>query len=354
MLINEAKVASGDPDGNPWGVSFKLMFMMNTDSHHFRGVQELTEAGSARDGRTWASEQGGDVERMVPLIEGKLIHHFDHRWATFDDGGPTAVPSARDTTPSEKRNPDFSAQPRYWVPESEVQKRLGPGTRQWLLGWRDITNSTNERTLVAAAFPRSGVGNNLPIIASGGTPPLAVTFSSLVLDFCARLKIGGSHLNFFIVNQLPVPSPRLLEHPTPWNVGERIDAWLDTRALELTYTAWDMTPFAEELGDMDASGRANPPFVWDDERRFGLRAELDAAFFHLYGIAREDVDYIMDTFPIVRRKDEAAHGEYRTKRVILEMYDAMQTAIDTGVPYTSPIDPPPGHGPRHPQREDQQ
>ncbi|MBZ0306863.1 MAG: hypothetical protein K8I82_12410 [Anaerolineae bacterium] len=41
---------------------------------------------------------------------------------------------------------------------------------------------------------------------------------------------------------------------------------------------------------------------------------FDALYFHLYHIAREDVDYIMDTFPIVRRKDEDQHGDYRTKR----------------------------------------
>jgi hypothetical protein len=56
---------------------------------------------------------------------------------------------------------------------------------------------------------------------------------------------------------------------------------------------------------------------------FELRAELDAAMFHLYGIPRDDVDYILDTFPIVRRKDEAKHGEYRTKRLILEAYDRL-------------------------------
>jgi hypothetical protein len=39
---------------------------------------------------------------------------------------------------------------------------------------------------------------------------------------------------------------------------------------------------------------------------------------------RDAVDYIMNTFPIVRRKDEARYGEYRTKRVILEIYDQMQ------------------------------
>lgn len=71
-----------------------------------------------------------------------------------------------------------------------------------------------------------------------------------------------------------------------------------------------------------------------------LRCELDAAFFHLYGIERDDVDYIMETFPIVKRRDEAAHGEYRTKRVILEIYDAMQQAIETGVAYQTRLDPP--------------
>ena len=72
-----------------------------------------------------------------------------------------------------------------------------------------------------------------------------------------------------------------------------------------------------------------------------MERKLDAAYFHLYGIARDDVDYIMDTFPIVKRKDEAAHGEYRTKRVILEIYDAMQQAIKTGQPYQTLLDPPP-------------
>ena len=83
------------------------------------------------------------------------------------------------------------------------------------------------------------------------------------------------------------------------------------------YTAWDLQPFARDLGYEGA------PFVWHDERRFLMRCELDALYFHLYCIARDDVDYIMETFPIVKRKDEAAHGEYRSKRVILEMYDQM-------------------------------
>ena len=95
-------------------------------------------------------------------------------------------------------------------------------------------------------------------------------------------------------------------------------------------------------------GYSGPPYRWDSRRRMAIRSELDAAFFHLYSVPREDVDYMLDTFPIVRRKDEAAYGEYRTKRVILEVFDAMQRAIDTGQPYQTILDPPPGHGARHP------
>ncbi len=120
------------------------------------------------------------------------------------------------------------------------------------------------------------------------------------------------------------------------------------RFLELVYTAHDMAPFARDLGD------DGPPFHWDEERRAIIRAELDALFFHLYGIKRDDVDYIMETFPIVKRKDEEKYGTYRTKDLILEVYDRMAdsgVSLDTplidGENFTSDLTPPPGHGPRH-------
>jgi len=125
---------------------------------------------------------------------------------------------------------------------------------------------------------------------------------------------------------------------SPWTREVCLARWLAPRMLELVYTAHDMEPFARDIGYEER------PFRWDDERRFLLRCELDAAFFHLYGIERDDVDYIMETFPIVRRKDEQAHGEYRTKRVILELFDAMKEAAERGIPYRTPLDPPPALG----------
>ena len=103
----------------------------------------------------------------------------------------------------------------------------------------------------------------------------------------------------------------------------------------------------------------SPPFRWDEDRRFLLRCELDAAFFHLY-LGSEDewrqqpealtrsfptprhaVSYIMDTFPIVKRKDEAKHGTYRTKETILQIYDALAESIASDVPYLTLLNPPP-------------
>jgi hypothetical protein len=71
------------------------------------------------------------------------------------------------------------------------------------------------------------------------------------------------------------------------------------------------------------SGYLGPPFPWDQTRLRQLRAELDTACFLLYGLDRDEVDYVMDTFPIARRNDEREYGEYLTKRLVLESYDAM-------------------------------
>ena len=90
-----------------------------------------------------------------------------------------------------------------------------------------------------------------------------------------------------------------------------------TTVLRLTYTAHDMTPFAR---DLEYDG---PPFTWDEKERRHLRARLDALYFHLYGLDREDADYVLSTFPIVRREDEAAFGSYRTRDLVLAYMNAL-------------------------------
>jgi hypothetical protein len=161
---------------------------------------------------------------------------------------------------------------------------------------------------------------------------MAGFLNSFTFDYVARQKLSGLNMLFYIVKQLPALEPRVLDSPHLWCSNKSAREWVERRVLNLTYTAWDMQGFAESL---DYVGK---PLPWSPNIRDSIRAELDAAFFHLYGIARDDVDYIMDTFPIVKRKDEAAYGEYRTKRLILEIFDAMAEAERSGVAYQSPFD----------------
>ena len=159
---------------------------------------------------------------------------------------------------------------------------------------------------------------------------------SMPFDYIARQKLGGTNIMFYIASQLPVLTKDIFHKDGAWLNSPKTIDFLRPRVLELTYTARDLAPWARDLG------WSGPPFPWDEARRFLIRCELDALYFHLYGINREDAAYILETFPIVKSKDEQRWGEYRTQRVILEIYDALAQARSGGRPYQSPLDPPPG------------
>jgi hypothetical protein len=330
-----------DPNGNPWGLRFMAMLHMANDSGLFRSRAELEKSGCRIEGNHFV----GQVQRFLPLIEAKMVHHFDHRFATHE--GATDANLNKGTLPkatdAQHESPLFLATPEYWVTEAEVTGRLKDASnRGWLLGWRDICRSTDHRTVVASLFQRAAVGHTTPLLFSFERPSvLACLYGNLccfVVDYAARQKVGGTHLTYSYLKQLPVLPPADYAQPCEWTGGvrDKLHAWLLQRVLELTYTAWDLEPFARDVG-FDG-----PPFRWDSERRFLLRCELDAAFFHLYGLNREDTAYVMDTFPIVRKHDERAHGEYRTKRVILQIYDALAESTRTATPYQTLLNPPPG------------
>jgi len=332
------------PELNPWGISFLRMFDMTNDSALFQDEQSLEMDGWTKVGNMFKR----DNARALPLYEGKMVFHFDYRFADYHDRQEGRIDSVLPRTSVEdKAKSDFVATPNSWVQEAEVEKRLArfAWNREWLFGWRDIANATSDRTMICAVLPRAGVANNLPLIFSKLEPRCLVTLfaclSSFAFDYITRQKVNSVHLNYFLVEQLPALPPEVYARHAPWSTDTPLDAWMASRSVELFYTARDIASFASDIGDYGA------PFRWDEARRFAIRAELDSAFFYLYGINRDDVDYVMDTFPLIKRRDEQRYGSFRTKELILEVYDAMADAVRTGEPYQTILDPPPGQGPRH-------
>jgi hypothetical protein len=282
---------------------------------------------------------------FIPLYEGKMIWAYDHRAASVKTNAANLSRHSQSipTSQSDYSNPNFYPNPEYWITKEkawESVKRLNDPHLNSLVTYRLITSPTNERTMVASVIPFSGVAQSLNVIyPKNNSISIAVVVANLnsfMFDYITRQKIGGVTLNVFIAEQLPIIPVKIHSNLCPWSSDQSLSQWIKQRFIELTFTAYDLMPFAHDLG-YDA-----PPFLWDINRRFLICCELDAAFFHLYNITREDVDYIMDTFPIVKRKDEEKHGEYRTKRVILEIYEEMAKAIQTGQPYQTSLDPPPG------------
>jgi hypothetical protein len=333
VLIDETK----GEEGNPWGVSFLRLFDMSNDSGLFHTRPQLEANDWKLNGNVFA--RGAD--RYLPLYEAKMVHHFDHRFGDYEMKEEGSENTALPEVPVERlQDSAYAPIARYWVPAAEVETRLeGRWARGWLLGWRDVTNATNERTVIASVIPRVGVNHKFLLAVpeeKEAAIALLPNLTAFAFDYVARQKTGGTSLGYFVFKQLPVVGPPSYRGQAPWQRDMALANWIAERTLELTYTAQDLRAYAEDLG------YTGPPFRWDEARRLRLRCELDAAFFHLYGIPRADVDYIMDTFPIVRRNDEQKYGDYRTKDLILEIYDELQRAIDTGKPFVSRLDPPPG------------
>jgi hypothetical protein len=416
MIYQRVPVLVNEHSGqNPWGAKLAQgLFNMTSDSGLF---------------------EAGPGDNLLPLYEAKMVHQFDHRWATYVEVGDT-----RDCTPDERCDPRYRVRPRYWVSADEVVFRasrvppaLVTGVRagseeacrqiitlwfagfrmskeqdyspgdgraadillssidrssvaesvqsivvgrilhqgqaeslqnawplsqpevqglsnsrsmlemaraliqrrcpRWLLGFRRIARSTDERTVLSAVVPRGGASDVLPIcFVNQGAPritTLLANFNALSLDYAARQKIGGIHLDFHYVKQLPFLKPEAYRDDNSTFIGPRI--------VELVYTAWDIKPFADDVWrESDESLRHllrcqwednrtatgghefNPPewaeiaedgiplapFKWDEDRRARLRAELDAYYALLYGLNRKQLRYILDPADLTRKELE--------------------------------------------------
>jgi len=435
-VLIEDRPKGADSERNLWKFTYQTkMFDMADASHLFITKDRLETEGLIAPNSDSDGTPTIGAEEYVPLYEAKMIHHFDHRWASYVDGATNEDDDdegARDCTVIEKKNPAFEPSPRYWVPEYEVNlraarvpqslkrafreknaartlksltlwlagyfktvegramregdltrilgrghawrailgtspdrfllnpKTLAAGVRaqletplkandlafltegpdsplaiasallarkqpRWLMGWRDICRSTDDRTVIASVFPRVGVGHTIRVLYLDVPPKQAAAFiactSSLSFDYVGRQLIGSTHLTVETLKQLPVISP---ESFTSQDL-----AFISSRILELTNTSHSMSKWGYDLG------YSGPPFAWDETRRAYLKAELDAFFAQKYNLTRDELCYVLDpqdvkgtaypseTFRVLKTKELAQFDEYRTRRLVLDAWDRL-------------------------------
>ena len=318
------------PTGNPWAIEFKRMFDQTNDAELFCEPDAFKADGFKLKGNRWV--KGNRV--FLPLYEAKMVQDYDHRAADVVTDKSNWVRQGQ----TEKRslvgyqNTEQLAMPRFWVPQEAV---LGLGNEQTthFLCFKDVTSPTNQRTMIAAMTPPVGVVNSAPIILTGTSPVrqccLLSNLNSFVYDFTIRQKISNIHLNFFIVEQAPTLPPDAYATPCPWDRRTTLETWISQRVLKLTCTAEDMLPLADACGFTGGSfqaeygGRLNK---WDEAERAELTAELDAAFFHLYGIPRDDVEYVLSTFKGIHGRQTLFHAGSSIAQRIVEKFDEMSSA----------------------------
>ena len=327
---------------NPWHARISNMMHMSHDSGDFKTYEDLSAEGASLSGNIFTTPQG---KVYIPVYEGKMIWFYNHHYASWPTGGerPNAIPNVE---VKELSDPSSSILAWYWSPEEDVMSKLekldNDGNvvwkweHSWLLGYRKISNATNERTFVSSIIPLpNGAGDSIIYVMIDNVVHSALVqgmFSSLTFDYISKQKMGGSNMSNFITKQLPVLS---LEQ-----IPQDMIIEIVSRVAKLCYFNHDLDGWAEELWEeLTPEQRAElpqlgdkEPFVYDPEKRAVWQAELDAIFTHLYGLSTEDLRYILDpedvcgegcineTFRVLKDNEIRQYGEYRTKRLVMDAW----------------------------------
>ncbi len=343
-LYHHTQIIQNDKTGgNPWDIRFGSMIHMSNDSYLFRTFKQLNESGAVLEGRSFTL----NGISYVPLYEGKMIWHYNHHYGSWPTEGdrPSSINS-----PSLVELQDANSVIRswYWIPQTEVDKRLIKTSRdgtieyewkhKWLISYRAIMESHDSRSFVVSLLPISnGVGNSATLLFTDKSTFFAMTLigmlSSLIMDYCARQKLGGKNMNVFVVKQLPILTPEQIPDSIQWEIVKRV--------VSLCYFNHDLDDWAQELWEeLDDTQKEElhqlgekECFEYDVNKRAIIQAELDAIFAHLFGLTSNELKYILDpedicgkgcineTFRVLKDKEKNEYGEYRTKRLVLEAWE---------------------------------
>jgi len=294
ILIDEGRAKGG----NSWGIQFVRMLDQSSDSDKFVDARWCKKNGYVLERNVWRRQR----KRYMPLYEAKMIQAFDHRASSVLEEGANTIRTGQkvETTPVQHSNPEYYVMPRWWVSERVIEQVMEERRQPFYLCYKRISSATNERTVIASFVPDAGIAHPSPILLVDSTIApraaccLLANLNAFALDYVARQKLGSTDLDYFVMKQLPTLPPDVYADKCPWSKRETLEHWISERVLKLSCTAEDMIPLADACGFKGSRG--DGVHIWKEQERATLRAELDAAYFHLYGVEREDAEYMLSTF----------------------------------------------------------
>ena len=301
---------------NKWGITTRRIFNMGDEQTVALAVpnREVLPEFFESDGISRINRK--TRVRLLPVYEGKMFDAYNHRAAsvTVLAKNPLRSALAVDNDASALSDSNFLPTPTYWMPDAALAD--AGYADKWVVGYKDVTSTTNERTMVASILPTASSNFSVRCATFEGVKPFQVicllaNFNSLIFDYLARQSLAGLHMSDYILQQIPTLPPE--------SINVRDTAYLVPRVMELTYTAWDLAAYATDVfesitQDVQTVIRSQwssnggtpdhppdwlhcrypfPPFRWDEGRRAAIRAEIDAYLFQLYGLSQKEVQYIL-------------------------------------------------------------
>ncbi|MDP3462708.1 MAG: hypothetical protein Q8S18_07980 [Bacteroidales bacterium] len=287
-----------------WEVSFKGGFHMTNEEHKFKTHSDLIED-----------------ETYLPLYEGKMIDIFNYRYADAGEpqGGMGIRGSSEKLSNDELIDINREAIPRFYVRIDDVLQKYNEEKINYVLAFRKIGgNVSNIRTGIFSIIPYPSIGDSLISIYKPGCKYSDIllhcsNLNSFVFDYLLRNKLSDTNITKFTLQQIPVVDFSKIEKLS--HNSKLLKDLINEDCLQLTFNSNSHLELAKDFTDRVE------PFIWNEAERFKIKCRLDAIYAHLYGLEKEEMDYILETFPIVKRKDIAKYGSYRTKETILQLYD---------------------------------
>ena len=284
--IYEHSIRIGD-NAPGWEISYATEFHMTNDSKHFKPRPWWEERGYKPDvfGR-WVNAEG-DV--ALPLYEGRMVGQFDFAEKGWVSGtGRSAV--WREIPFDDKR-----IEPQFLMAE-ETFTSCSDNIVDPKIAYMRIGSATNSRSMIATTivgFPCEVNASTMRLSAPtfSKTSQFCCALGTLSFDFSLRLRFGGITLNWFIVEECPIPS----------SFTEGVSQ--NKLILNACCLSCIHRRFAPEwlslFRDCPELEQREWKHWWavTEADRLRLRVEIDALCADLYGLDPDDFDWIVRDDP---------------------------------------------------------